>query len=163
MKVFKIVKLSTLALMIFLSISGCSKTVGPEEIMHVNKMALNGYDPVSYFNDSKAVQGGMAFGHTYKDLQWYFSSRGNLNSFKAEPQAYVPQFGGFCSYALVDKKIVLSDPAVWYIHNKRLYLFEDVEAKEKWFRQMNIFIDEGQKQYDLILNPVQEVEVSPKD
>lgn len=157
------IKQTSLALMLFMSISGCSKTVEPEEIMNVKKMALNGYDPVSYFDDSKSAQGGMAFSYTYKDLQWYFGSKKNLKIFKAEPEAYIPQFGGFCSYAIADKNLVLSNPAVWYIHNKKLYLFEDVEAKDKWFTQMNTFIDEGQMQYDIILNPVQEVEASPKD
>ena len=153
----KIVIKTVLSIAVSFGVLGCCKSVEPAEIMSVKKMALDGYDPVAYFISSRAAKGGIANGYSYKELQWNFENSENLAAFKSSPQAYIPQLGGFCAYRLADEKLVLSDPKVWYIHNEKLYLFSDEEAKTKWYMNLKMMIEKGEKEWEAVMNPADEV------
>ena len=82
-----------------------------------------GYDVVSYF-DNKAKEGNNKYVSSYDSVKYKFSSQENLNLFKANPTKYVPQFGGYCAYALaVKNKKVAIDPETFEIRDGKLYLF----------------------------------------
>ena len=60
----------------------------------------------------------------YDGVQFYFSSQENLNTFKANPTKYVPQYGGFCAYAMGAKgSKVPVNPETFEIRDGKLYLF----------------------------------------
>lgn len=83
----------------------------------------NGYDVVSYF-DKKPTEGNSKFVCKYKGAILRFSSQSNLNKFKANPGKYMPQYGGWCAYAMGAKnKKVKMDPETYEIRNGKLYLF----------------------------------------
>jgi YHS domain-containing protein len=62
-------------------------------------LAIEGYDPVAYFTQKKAVKGNRAFAATHAGVLYYFSSEENKRLFLAQPTAYEPQYGGWCAYA----------------------------------------------------------------
>ncbi len=138
-----------------LLISGCSKTVQPVGIMSVEKVAIDGYDPVAYFVASKASKADGTYHYTYKDLVWHFESDENLQTFIADPEAYTPKFGGFCAYEMADEDLVNSDPKFWYIHNESLYLFNDEDAKEDWFTEIDSMLRSAQEEWSR-LNTLEE-------
>lgn len=89
-----------------------------------NALALNGYDPVAYFKQSKAVEGNKSFALVYEGVSYYFSSQQNKELFKANPTHYEPQYGGWCAYAMGAKgEKVEVDPETFKITNDKLYLF----------------------------------------
>lgn len=135
---------------------GCSKALEPAEVMSVEKVALDGYDPVAYFSASKAYKGDGVHSYSYKDLTWYFESDENLQSFSTDPESYMPQFGGFCAYALADGDLRQSDPQFWHIHNHKLYLFNDKEAKDGWFGEIDKMIGLSEQEWTQIMNPQEE-------
>ena len=141
-----------------LSMSGCSKTAEPAEIMSIEKIAIDGYDPVAYFVSTKAYKADGTYTYSYKDLTWYFESNENLEAFSADPEAFVPRLGGFCAYELADEELVYSDPRVWYIHNRGLYLFSDEDAKEEWFRKIDVMLSASEKEWNLRINPEEDTE-----
>lgn len=65
-----------------------------------NGTAIKGYDPVAYFSDQKATEGKNEFAYDWSGSKWLFSSQSNLDAFKADPQKYAPQYGGFCAYGV---------------------------------------------------------------
>lgn len=82
-----------------------------------------GYDVVAYFNN-KAVEGSKKFITTYNDVKFKFSTKDNLETFKKSPKKYVPEYGGFCAYAIgVKGKKVSIDPKTFEIRDEKLYLF----------------------------------------
>lgn len=82
-----------------------------------------GYDVVSYF-DNKAEKGLKEFATTYDGAKFKFSSEKNLNTFLSHPEKYVPQYGGYCAYAIALKnKKVKIDPETFEIRDGKLYLF----------------------------------------
>src|SRR6478609_8428855 len=64
-------------------------------------MALEGYDPVSYFS-GRPLEGESSLTFTYKSITYLFSSQANLNKFKASPEKYEPVYGGWCAFAMGD-------------------------------------------------------------
>jgi YHS domain-containing protein len=136
-----------------LFIAGCSKTAKPAEVMSVENIAIDGYDPVAYFVSSSAYKADGTYQYVYKDLTWYFSSDENLQTFSADPESYVPKFGGFCAYELADEDLVNSDPQFWHIHNKGLYLFNDEDAKEDWFREIDVMLISADKEWARLNTP----------
>ncbi len=85
--------------------------------------AVNGYDVVVYFND-KPQLGNAKYVTTYDGVRYKFSNQENLDKFNAEPIKYIPQYGGYCAYAVaVAGKKVTVDPKTYEIRNGKLYLF----------------------------------------
>ena len=83
----------------------------------------NGYDVVSYFNN-KAEKGNKKFQTTYDGVKLKFSSKENLETFKKSPKKYMPQYGGYCAYAIGLKGEKVSiNPKTFEIRGGKLYLF----------------------------------------
>ena len=83
-----------------------------------------GYDVVSYFIDGKAKEGKKKFQTTYDNVKFKFSSEKNLKLFKENPTKYLPQYGGFCAYAIAAKKTKMHiDAEAYEIRDGKLYLF----------------------------------------
>jgi len=84
-----------------------------------------GYDVVSYFNN-KAEKGNKEFTTEFDGAEFRFSSKENLDLFKKYPKKYVPQYGGYCAYAigLKGEKVDIN-PKTFEIRDGKLYLFYD--------------------------------------
>ncbi|MFW7526219.1 YHS domain-containing (seleno)protein [Vibrio ostreicida] len=95
--------------------------------------ALSGYDTVAYFTQGKPVKGDSQFQTEYQDANWYFASQEHLDAFKADPERYAPQYGGYCAWAVSAKNDFASaDPKQWAIVDGKLYLNYDAEVKSWW-------------------------------
>ena len=89
-----------------------------------NKVAIQGYDPVAYFIQGKAVKGSKDLSVFYQGVTYYFSSQANKDAFKKSPDQYEPQYGGWCAYAMGAKgEKVEVDPKTFKIVAGKLYLF----------------------------------------
>ncbi len=83
-----------------------------------------GFDVVSYFVDGKPLKGIKKFQTKYDGAKFKFSSEKNLNLFKENPVKYIPQYGGYCAYAIAERnKKMYIDPEVYEIRDDKLYLF----------------------------------------
>ncbi len=89
----------------------------------IQRVALKGYDPVAYFTDGKPVQGSAAYSVVWDESRWHFASMQNLELFRAEPDRYLPQFGGSCAMRMSVGEKVEADPNNWLIQDGRLFVF----------------------------------------
>lgn len=88
--------------------------------------AANGYDVVSYFS-GKAQEGLKEYTATYDGVKYRFISQSNMEKFTATPTKYLPEYGGYCAYAVaVSGKKVKVDPETFEIRQGKLYLFYNV-------------------------------------
>lgn len=94
--------------------------------------AINGYDPVAYFTLNKAVKGDKAYTYSWNGATWYLSSQENADLFKANPEKYAPQFGGYCAYAVSKGFTANTDSEAFKIINDKLYLCADKGMLKKW-------------------------------
>ena len=117
---------SVITLLIFagISIHGLAQNDLRKKNFNIKKdVAIEGYDPVSYFN-GKPEEGDDAFRISHKGILYQFSSQANLNKFKASPDKYEPAYGGWCAYAMgANGEKVKIDPETYKIIEGRLYLF----------------------------------------
>jgi YHS domain-containing protein len=101
-----------------------------------NGVALQGYDPVSYHVQGP-VPGKPEFSTTHEGAIYHFSSRENLQLFIDEPETYLPAFGGWCAWAMLDGEKVEVDPETYKIVDDSTYLFYNtffVNTLSKWNR-----------------------------
>lgn len=63
-------------------------------------VAIQGYDPVSYFFQKKAIKGKSNITSAYEGITYHFSSQANKEAFLKNPASFEPQYGGWCSYAM---------------------------------------------------------------
>ena len=86
-------------------------------------IALEGYDPVSYF-DNKPMEGRREFSMTLKGVTYQFATAANLTKFRNSPENFEPAFGGWCAYAMGESgDKVKVDPETYKVLSGRLYLF----------------------------------------
>ncbi|MBN8921094.1 MAG: hypothetical protein J0H62_10625 [Rhizobiales bacterium] len=97
-------------------------------------LAIHGVDPVAYFVDGRVVEGQGAFEHVHAGAVWRFVNEGNRAAFKADPDVYMPLFGGNDPVALARGVAVSGNPYVWTIQAGRLVLFHTQEAREIFLR-----------------------------
>lgn len=89
-----------------------------------NKVAIQGFDPVAYFNQGKAVKGKKEILASYQGVIYKFSSNENKDAFLKNPSKYEPQYGGWCAYAMGSSggKVEIN-PGTFKIIDGKLYLF----------------------------------------
>jgi YHS domain-containing protein len=92
-------------------------------------LAIHGYDPVAYFTDGAPVLGKGEFEHRHAGVVWRFRNPGNLAAFAADPEVYMPRFGGYDPVGLGRNVPIAGDPRIWLIEDGRLYLFQSAENK----------------------------------
>src|ERR1044071_3515638 len=110
-------------------------------------IALRGYDAVAYFAVDKAVEGSPRYEYVWQGAKWLFSSVENLEKFKAAPETYAPQFGGYCSFAVSKGYTANGDPNAWKIVDGKLYLNFSPEVKQMWEMEQEQRIQQGEKNW----------------
>jgi YHS domain-containing protein len=85
-------------------------------------VAIDGYDPVAYFTRGAPVEGSADYAHRWDGATWHFASAEHRDRFVADPEAYVPAYGGYCAWAVAEGKVAGINPAMWHIENGTLYL-----------------------------------------
>jgi len=97
-----------------------------------NDLAIQGYDPVAYFTQSKPVQGDINYTATYKGAIYRFSTEAHRDTFKQTPEKYAPQYGGYCAFGVAMDKKFDTDPTAWKIVSDKLYLNLNKAVQTKW-------------------------------
>ncbi|PSW18307.1 hypothetical protein C9I98_16525 [Photobacterium sanctipauli] len=106
-----------------------------------NDLAIKGYDPVAYFTDGKAVQGDKAFTAVHKNAIYQFSNAANRDAFKADPEKYAPQYGGYCAFGVAMGKKFETDPNAWKVVDNKLYLNLDASVQKRWLEDVPGYIE----------------------
>lgn len=97
-----------------------------------SNLAVNGYDPVAYFRAGRPVEGRRDLEYDWNGATWRFSSRENLEAFRADPAGFAPQYGGYCAWAVSQGYIASADPAAWRIVGGKLYLNYSRSVQKTW-------------------------------
>lgn len=116
-----------------------------------NNKAVQGYDTVAYFTQGKAVKGSKDFKTKYKGADWFFSSQEHLDLFKANPEKYAPQYGGYCAWAAAHDTLAKGDANHWHIEDGRLYLNINKNIKNQWLPRRAELIDTADEAFPVLL------------
>jgi hypothetical protein len=93
-------------------------------------LAIEGFDPVAYFTEKRAIRGLPDFEASEAGAVWRFHNEGNRASFVAHPEVYGPQFGGYDPVDLARGVTYAGNPHFWAIVDQRLYLFGREQSRD---------------------------------
>lgn len=85
-------------------------------------VAIQGYDVVSYFTDGKPVKGTSDISLPFDDATWQFANASHKQMFAADPDHYLPQYGGMCASGMALGVSVPANPENWVIVDGKLYM-----------------------------------------
>ena len=124
------------------------------QIFSTKKGALRGYDVVSYYQieeGEQPVKGVDAHQSQYKGATFKFSTAENKVQFDKNPEAYIPQYGGYCAYATARDFITYSRPNAWKIVDGKLYLNNNKASFKGWQKKQSQYIDEANQNWPAVL------------
>ncbi len=104
------------------------------------RIALKGYDPVSYFTAGRPEKGTEAFWFAFDDAIYHFKSAEHRAMFAADPERYAPQYAGFCAAAVSKGELHEPNPEAWAIVDGKLYVVALKERIEQFKRNPESFI-----------------------
>jgi hypothetical protein len=113
-------------------------------------LAINGYDPVAYFTEAMPRLGRPEFELRFAGVVWRFRNEGNRAAFKADPEVYMPRFGGYDPVALVRDASAPGHPELWIIAKDRLYLFYSAEARDAFAGDPAPAIDAAERMWPAV-------------
>ena len=99
---------------------------------YASGLGADGYDVVAYFVAGDAQKGSGKFSVEHQGVKWHFASEENREAFNADPDRYLPEYGGYCAYAMGKGYNAFGDPKVWAIHEGRLFFNYNQPTQEVW-------------------------------
>lgn len=127
--------MKTPAISVLLLFNLCILAAQHAEVNSVNGLALQGYDAVSYFQEGP-VKGKPNLSAIHMGTTYWFSEPGNREVFLKDPMRYIPEYGGWCAYAMgLNGEKIPVDPETYKILGGRLYLFYNAflnNTLKKW-------------------------------
>lgn len=129
-----------------------SHCYGQNEIFIKSNVAIQGYDPVAYFKKAIPIRGVADYSFKWKDALWYFSNAANLTEFQRNPEAYAPQYGGYCAYGMAGGHKVATSPDAWTVLDGKLYLNYNKSVQSLWSQDKAGNIDRANRHWSAIKN-----------
>lgn len=99
-------------------------------------VGLSGYDAVAYQTENAARKGSPTFSATYDGGTYYFASAANRDAFTANPEKYLPAYGGYCAFGVSRGHKVKIDPEAYRVVDGKLYLNYDKGVQKQWLQDI---------------------------
>ena len=115
-------------------------------------IALQGHDPVAYFTENTAVAGNPELSTEYNGARYLFSNEENLNAFVADPQAYAPQYGGYCAFGTTFQKKIPGDPQAFRVVDGKLYVNSSPDVQQRWSQDIPGNVVKADKAWPIIVD-----------
>lgn len=117
----------------------------------LSRVAVGGYDPVAYFTEGRPVRGDAQHRITHQGYEYRFASAANAAAFRADPARYLPQYGGYCAWAVANGYTAPGNPRNWRIVDGKLYLNYNDEIQQRWERDIPGFIRSANTNWPSVL------------
>lgn len=115
-------------------------------------VAANGHDVVAYFTENEAVPGLASLTAVHEGSTYRFSTSANRDAFQADPQKYLPLYGGYCAYGVANGYKVKVDPEAFSIVEGRLYLNYSKGVQRRWKEDIPGYIARADSNWTQIRN-----------
>lgn len=116
-----------------------------------NAIAVDGSDVVAYFAKGGPVQGSAALSFEWNGAMWLFSNAVNRDAFAASPEVFVPQYGGYCAWAVSQGYIAPTTPKAFSIVDGKLYLNFSRSIQRRWERDISALIKAADANWPAVL------------
>ena len=110
-------------------------------------LAIEGFDPVAYFTDARAVRGLPNFEASEAGAVWRFQNAGNRDAFAAHPEIYGPQFGGYDPIEAARGIAYAGNPRFFVVTGQRLYLFAREANRDAFAANPDRFLKDARERW----------------
>lgn len=125
-----------LALVVFPSLAQAEGHAAAHDVAY-DTVAVQGYDLVSYqIGDGVPVKGNGHNVASHEGITYLFSNGDNKKTFEANPEKYLPAYGGYCAFGVTKGKKFVSDPLAYKIVDGKLYLNLDAKIQRLWVKDI---------------------------
>lgn len=124
--------------------------VGPGLTYVGAPLALRGVDPVAFVEIGNRIPGQARYAVEHDGVAYYFATESNQKQFKDNPQRYLPQNGGFCTYGVALGKKFDGDPSYAAVLNKKLYVFLNEGVYREFLKDQQGTIKQADTQWKKI-------------
>lgn len=111
-------------------------------------IAIDGYDPVSYFIEAEPQPGLAAYEYVWGGVPWYFVSAANRDVFIRNPEVYAPQFGGHCLTSLSRGYLSDGKARLYAIDALKLYLFYSAANRDAFLLSRSSTLETATTQWN---------------
>jgi len=113
-------------------------------------VAIHGYDPVAYFQNKKPAKGKKEYELPWRGAKWRFGSAENLELFRANPEQYAPQYGGYCAYGMSSGYAAPTEADAWSVVDGKLYLNYNKQVQKMWSKDRPGYIQKADRNWPQI-------------
>ena len=114
-----------------------AQDISGKHLVNQQNVALSGYDLVGYFEVNQAIEGSANYSTQYKGVSYHFSNEQHLKYFQADPEHYLPKYGGYCSWAMGKNGTkVPSNPMTFKFVDGELHFFFNGQYKRSPFNAL---------------------------
>jgi YHS domain-containing protein len=96
--------------------------------------AYNGYCPVAFVAEGKAMKGTPEFSATFEGQTFWLANRDAKRMFEANPEKYVVAFGGHAADELWRGNAVMGDPTIFAVTGGNTYFFSSEKGKNDFMK-----------------------------
>ena len=128
----RMISVACAALVLATLIAPSVRAQSASDVNTIDGIGLHGFDPVAYFTQNKAVKGDAQLTAGYHGVTYEFASKEDQAAFQANPEKYVPQYGGFCAFAVSKGAKADIDPHAFAVKDGKLYV-NNSDRAEKLF------------------------------
>lgn len=111
-----------------------------------------GYDVVAYFSEGRARPGEADITAVHEGITYRFASETNRAVFLGEPARYLPQYGGYCAWAVANGYTAHGDPEQWTVNDGRLYLNYSRTVRWRWELDIPGHVTSGDANWPRVLD-----------
>ena len=115
-------------------------------------LALYGFDPVAYFTDATAKAGLPELEYRFAGVTWRFLNVGNRAAFVANPEVYMPRFGGYDPLGVARGVATPGNPQLWVRRGNRIYLFYREETQAAFSADPQPIVEAAEKRWPAVMN-----------
>lgn len=116
-----------------------------------NNIGVEGYDVISFYSGSPQI-GKPEFTAQYLGADWQFSSQANMDLFQTNPEAFLPEYGGYCAWAVAKGKLAKGSAEHWHVEDGKLYLNFNKRIKKRWDKKRQKLIIKADQRWPDILS-----------
>lgn len=110
-------------------------------------LGLHGVDPVAFITIENRTEGTARYTAVHDGVAYYFASPENANRFENNPERYLPQNGGFCTFGVSVGKKFDGDPRFADIYGDKLYVFLNEEIFNEYLKDRKGTIRKAEKNW----------------
>lgn len=125
------------------AIAGSALAAGPELNASSTGLALQGYDPVAYFTVGEPTRGDWTITSVHNDATYRFANEEHKAAFDADPDAYLPEYGGYCAFGAAMGFKFDGDPNYWKIVDGELFLNISQDIQERWATDIPGYVEQA--------------------